>query len=250
MMIRNAIATPKPAVTLRSIDECASVGLIVILLRLTEPADAAEWAPRHLIKPGTQRPKAARTCHAPQRRKEFRKNRTKSSFLGSHDCRAPLTSHSPHLHDRSLMRGTLTQKQALESVDRRNLFSRAFASHYSASRVVPRFFSHRSFRGLAYCHREHVAQLRHDNHSDVKGHSLPFCGSSLQSGPFGRWFESSGPTNSLGRLRVTPAMSARRYSSLCAAASNPRRGCRYQCAELVTRAEWATTPWVETRAAS
>jgi hypothetical protein len=109
-------------------------------------------------------------------------------FLGSHDCRAPLTSHSPHLHDRSLMRGTLTQKQALESLDRRNLFSRAFASHYSALRVVPRFFSHRSFRGLAYCHREHVAQLRHDNHSDVKGRSLPFCGSSLQSGlVLGSW---------------------------------------------------------------
>src|SRR6266446_3959144 len=98
MMIRNPIAAPKPAVTLRSIDECASVGLIVILLRHCRMVPLVPRQTRN------KEPRAARTFHAPQRRKEFRKNRTKSSFLGNHDCRVPLKSLSPPLHDPALMR--------------------------------------------------------------------------------------------------------------------------------------------------
>src|ERR1700720_3807656 len=135
-MIKNAIATPKPAVTLRTIDECASVGLIVILPQTYRTRRRCRMVP--LVPHQTRNAKAesGRTCHAPQRSKEFRKNRTKSSFLGTHDCRAPLRSHSLHLHDPALIRvRSLIQKQALESIDRRNLFSKAFARHYSALRV-------------------------------------------------------------------------------------------------------------------
>src|ERR1700682_283478 len=92
MMIRNAIATPKPAVTLRSIDECASVVLIVILLRLT---DGAARSFLRLQQAETQGPGPASTS--------MRLNRKENSARivpnRPHDCRASLTPNSPNLHD-------------------------------------------------------------------------------------------------------------------------------------------------------
>src|SRR5712691_2118046 len=77
MTMRNAIATPKPAVTLSSTDECASVESMVIPKYITQEL---RTLPRGLRAPWTSRERSGRhrqeTFHA-RTEKTFRKNRTR-----------------------------------------------------------------------------------------------------------------------------------------------------------------------------